>query len=118
MTKAKTQAQKARKARLMPHGVPKWVRCYDDGGKTLDRYTVVFTGRYKDRPKWGERGHCEYLGMSENPFSPQGFGQHGDDPSAIDRPTYSHLGKRIKFADLPPNCQNCVKQDYRALWEL
>jgi hypothetical protein len=31
---------------LMPNGVPKYVRVYDNGGKSFDRYTVVFTGRY------------------------------------------------------------------------
>lgn len=59
-----TKKQKARYASLMPGGVPKMVRCCDNGGGTLDRYTVIFTGRYKQ----GTGGAFWYLGMSENEF--------------------------------------------------
>ena len=87
---------------------PKYIRCYDNGGATFDRYTVVFT-----------RGKRCYLGMSENPFHPQGFGQHGEwrkGENSIDYPIYSHLGKKIKFVDLPKDCQKAVKQTYNELW--
>jgi len=32
-----------RAERFMPDGVPKNIRIYDNGGITLDRYTVVFS---------------------------------------------------------------------------
>jgi hypothetical protein len=99
-------------ARLLPGGVPKMIRAYDNGGKTFDRYTVVFTGRYRDR-----KG-CEYLGMSEHPFNPQGFGQHGEADQPIDYPTYSHIGKKISFAQLPSDCRKLVLSDYRSIWRL
>jgi hypothetical protein len=54
--------------------------------------------------------------MSSNPFHPQGFGQHGEADHTIDRPTYGHLGKRITFEQLPPDCQMLVWSDYRELW--
>lgn len=98
-----------RKALLLPSG-PKYVRCYDNEGKTLDRYTVVFTGHY--RRKTG--GQFMYLGMSASPF--HGIGQHGFSDTQIDRPIYGHLGKRIKFADLPTDCQKAVLDDYKDLW--
>ena len=98
---------------LLPNGMPKYVRCYDNGGKTFDRYTVVFTGRYK---KLGR--YFEYLGMSAQPFHTQGFGQHGESTKPIDRPTYSHLGKKISFNDLPEDCKECVLQDYKENWNL
>ena len=107
-----TKRQEQRTNRLLPNGVPRYVRCYDDG-KSGDRYTVVFTGRYA-----GSRENKFYLGMSALPFHPQGFGQHGESPDTIDRPKSAHLGKRIKFEDLPPDCQKLVLSGYRNLWDL
>ena len=114
---------KSRIERFMPGGIPRYVRCYDNGGPatekgTIDRYTVVYTGRY--RHKTG--GSQWYVGMSGKPFHPQGFGQRGEYPGhmgpALDRPTYGHLGKKIRFADLPEDCQKLVISDYRDLWDL
>jgi hypothetical protein len=101
-----------REERFMPNGVPKWIRVYDNGGKTADRYTVVFTGNYKGRDG------CDYIGMSENPFHPQGFGQHGWSQDIIDYPSYKHLGKKIKFEYLPKDCQKVVIDDYKEIWNL
>ena len=108
-----------RRARILPDGKPRYVHCYDNGGGdkekgTFDRYTVVFTGRY--RQKTG--GEFWYLGMSTYPFHPQGFGQHGGSQTQIDYPTYGHLGKKIKFEQLPEDCQKCVLQTYEDLWDL
>lgn len=126
-------------------GWPKKVRCYDDGGPdgapgehpqdsydrywralegkltkadekvldkagSADRYTVVYTG-IRD-------GRCHYVGMSGDPFHPQGIGQHGEAAEMIDRPKYSHLGKKIRFQDLPEDCKRLVWQDYRDWWDL
>lgn len=76
------------------------IRCYDNGGKTCDRYTVVFM----ESP---ERDYDTFtaLAMNEEPFHPQGFGQH-----TIATPG-RHLGKRIPFSKLPPDCQKLVKQN-------
>lgn len=96
---------------LMPNGIPRYIRCYDDGGEeTLDRYTVVFTGRY--RHKTG--GGFVYLAMSEN----LGICQHGSHSKLIDKPTYSHLGKKIKFRELPEPCRKAVLDDYIDLWDI
>lgn len=103
-----------RKNRLLPDGKPRWVRCYDNGGETFDRYTVVFTGHFqKNFP-----GECYYVGMSEHPSHPQGFGQHGEAKIMIDRPAYSHIGKRITFDDLPEDCRKLVLSDYLEIWRL
>lgn len=98
--------------RLLPAGVPKYVRCYDNGGRTFDRYTVVFTGNYAGRIE------CDYVGMSDHPCHPQGFCIHASSPSIIDKPTYSHLGKKIQFSQLPFDCQSLVLSDYKELWNL
>jgi hypothetical protein len=95
----------------MPGGVPKWVRCYDNGGETFDRYTIVYIKKRVD-------GQFLYVGASEYPFDPQGFGQHGESFWPIDRPTYGHLGKKIPFTDLPPDVQRLVVSDYKAIWEI
>lgn len=75
------------------------IKCYDNGGKTFDRYTVI----YLSQPT--TNGRYAAVGMSKNPFHPQGFGQHTE---AIPG---SHLGKVIPFESLPQDCQAVVKND-------
>lgn len=76
------------------------VRIYDNLGKTLDRYTVI----YMD---FRELAHNTFsaLGMSTNPY--HGYGQHC---TAIPG---RHLGKRIKFNDLPKECKELVWEDLK-----
>lgn len=80
---------------------------YDNGGETLDRYAVYYKGR-------GSLYHNSqatfryFLSMSENPSHPQGYGQHGWGMPG------KHNGKRIKFEDLPEQCQKLVLQDLTA----
>lgn len=75
------------------------IRIYDNEGETFDRYTVVYLDEQDGTGKY------TYVGMSRDPFHPQGFGQHG---TCIDGP---HLGKRIEFHDLPQPCQRLVMYD-------
>jgi hypothetical protein len=75
------------------------IRCYDNGGETCDRYTVI----YMAEPEWA--GLFAAVGMSESPFHPQGFGQH-----CVVMPG-RHLGKRIPFDSLPDDCQRLVNRD-------
>lgn len=89
--------------------INKYAKCYDNGGKTFDRYTVIFT-----RSSLRNRGRTIYVGMSDSPFAPNGFGQHGDAPAG----TIGNLGKRIEFSELPPDCQNLVIQDIRDIWDI
>lgn len=74
------------------------IRIYDNGGKTNDRYTVVFM----DEP---ERAHNTFaaLGMNEEPFHPQGIGMH-----CTAQPG-RHLGRRIMMMNLPDDCQRAVR---------
>tara|TARA_B100000073_G_C23309184_1_gene401953 strand:+ start:49 stop:339 length:291 start_codon:yes stop_codon:yes gene_type:complete len=86
-------------------------RFYDNGGETFDRYTIVYL-----EPK---NNFFHYVGASENPFDPQGFGlwsEHKGCPvdhlSKIpDVGGTNHLGKRILFAQLPEDVQKLVLQD-------
>lgn len=105
---------------LMPNGIPRYIRCYDN--ESIDRYTVLFTGNY--RKKTG--GEFWYLAMDENPFYPQGFAQHGSSSTILDIKNgwppkigrKCHLGTRIDFNDLPVNCRKLIISDYRDLWDL
>lgn len=116
---------------LLPNGEPKFVRVYDNGGKTVDRYTAVYSGKYRTLgTKRGEArtlGWFQHVGMSASPFHPQGFGQHGENPQQIDVDKWgfapamgrkNHLGTRIPFGHLPPDCQRLVLSDYRSIWNL
>ena len=76
------------------------IRIYDNGGKTFDRYTVIFMDSPENKP-----GLYTCLGMSSNPFHPQGYGQHG-----IAHPG-RHLGLRIRFEQLPTDCKRCLRRD-------
>jgi hypothetical protein len=117
---------------LLPNGLPRYVRCYDNGGKTFDRFTVVFSGNYRSIPNRrcrAKNGPLDFqnVGMSESPFHPQGFGQNGESERQIDvnksgfAPAMgrkNHLGKRIPFVELPADCQTLVLNDYRTIWGL
>lgn len=109
--------------RLLPDGKPRYVRCYDNGGKTADSYTVVFTGRYRQKTGGVFWDVC----MSRDPFHPQGIGMRGETKIQIDRSNGNwppaigrkcHLGRRISFDDLPDRCRELVLRDYKYLWGL
>lgn len=70
------------------------VKVFDNGGKTFDRYTVIYNAE------------GDYVAMSADPFHPQGFGQHGE--KCLPGP---HLGKLIDFDDLPDDCKRLVRRD-------
>ena len=75
---------------------------YDNGGKTMDRYTVYYDVE-ENVPGQPKRWMC--LGMNAAPFHPQGIGMHGS--GVLGR----HNGKRVRLEDLPVDCQQAVKND-------
>jgi len=102
---------------LLPFGIPKKIRCYDNGGNnaggSCDRYTVVFTGNYKGRDG------CDYFAMNSIPFNHSyGIMLSCWDSNIIDYPTYSHLGKKIQFVDLPLDCQKAILFEYLMIWDI
>jgi hypothetical protein len=108
---------------LLPKGIPRWIRCYDNGGSSADRYTVCFTSKAGNAD-----GEYSYRAMSEFPFHPQGVGlwcsnknHHCDVNKSGFAPAMgckNHLGKRIPFSELSPDCKQLVMQDYREIWNL
>ncbi|MGL5936217.1 MAG: hypothetical protein ACRCZI_11425 [Cetobacterium sp.] len=105
----------ARELRLMPNGLPKHVHCYDDGGQTTTRYTIVFTSRYKHKMSGGK---TKVLKLSSVPQAPTGIHHVEEFERAPDNPRYAHLGHKLGFKDLPPGCQKMVSEMYRRLWGL
>jgi hypothetical protein len=86
---------------------PKYIRLYDNGGKSCDQYTAVFTGNYVGRDRL-----CHYIGF----YTPKIIWMHGESDTIIDRPMYSHLGKKIKFSDLPAASQEMLMEEYLEMW--
>ena len=65
------------------------ITVYDNGGRSLDRYTVYFTP-------------TECLSMSPDPFFPLGVCLYGEGK------TGPHNGEEIKFSELPEDCRRAV----------
>lgn len=76
------------------------IKVYDAGHRMIDRYTVIFMNEKH------ENGDFNYLGMSEHPTHPQGVAMHGECKPG------RHLGRRIKFDQLPVDCRNLVLKEY------
>lgn len=78
---------------------------YDNGGKTTDRYTVVYAPYQCSGKLW-----FPVTDMSGAPFYPQGVCLHN---SLRFRPTggWGSGQKVIAFEALPPDCQRVVRQD-------
>ena len=70
------------------------VAIYDNGGKSLDRYSVVLV----DEP-WNNSGELTCLSLSVNAIGISMFG------SCV---RGRHLGKRIPFASLTKHVQNHI----------
>jgi hypothetical protein len=70
-------------------------KIYDNGGESFDRYTILFEPWYFGKS-------CNCLGLSTDPESPLGFSQFSDCYDG------DHLGKEIKFEDLPDNVQTHI----------
>jgi len=93
------------------NGEPKYIRCYEiKKNPPIDRFTVQFT-RASSCLGSTYIGRVYYLAMSEAPFHPQGFGQHGEHAGKL-----GHCGSVIKFSDLPNDCQKAVAETYAELW--
>jgi hypothetical protein len=86
------------------------IECWDNGDKTVDRYTIAISGlmTVEDEP------YTMLLGASSRPYHPQGFAQHCGEMPAREwkRGSKKHLGKRIMFTDLPADVQKWVASHF------
>ena len=112
-SKIKSAKNKRRFTSFFKDGMPCKVRCYTNDGETIDRYTIVFTGNYRERTD----GQFWSLCCSGCPTHPQGIGSfHENDRQPIDHPSYGHLGTKIAFRELPTEVQSLVVRYYLDLW--
>lgn len=88
------------------------ISCWDCP-QFADRYTVVYLD---DSPA---PGWVSIACMSAAPFRPQGIGMHGEMPlNAVQcKGRGGVFDKRIRFADLPADCQILVRLDIAAMKE-
>jgi hypothetical protein len=108
----KTAKEKRRYPSFFENDAPKKIRCYDNGGESADRYTIIFSGNYRKNTD----GVFWYIGCSENPFSPIGVGSVGESNTQIDTPSYGHLGKKVKYDTLPINVKSYIISVYCDIW--
>ncbi len=85
-----------------------------DNAETADRFTASYLAVQSN---YGGQRWFWYRGMSVHPSDPQGFGCSGESKGVpVDFPPAplgrkNHLGRRIRFQDLPEDCQRLVLQD-------
>ena len=92
---------------------PKRFVLLDNGGKTADRYSL-FSAKPTTPTGFKGAAYHAYIGFSENPYHPQGFGQHGEineaQYAAHKRERFRALGKPVRFDSLPPQAQKFAKE--------
>lgn len=76
-------------------------RIYDNGGVTLDRYTIALKA-------YRVNGQLVYPYLASSAYPFHSFGQHGESGVKIDG---QHLGKRIPFESLPIDVQRFIVQN-------
>lgn len=81
---------------------PEYILDCFDNKHTLDRYTVLFGGSLLVDDLLAKR-KVFYLGMSDNPTSPQGFSMWGECDAAW-RPSHN----RVRWLDLPEHIRKHV----------
>lgn len=91
-----------------PSGV---LAIYDNGGKTLDRYTVYYKPDADATPYDGVMW-IDYLAASEDPTSSTGFGIHGQDPAHQVAAYRSRVYREsAKWSELPEAVKAVVRSD-------
>ncbi len=82
----------------------KGLKAYDNGGDTVDRYSVIW---YEPDAWYGREDAIGTLDMSDSPTHPQGVSMMGLIP--VSDFTDEHIGKQMPFSDLPEHIQAHVK---------
>lgn len=78
------------------------VRVFDNGGKTVDRYSVLI------KRIQGGRSVIDIYGMSEDPSSPRGVNQFSHSAANQFR-DFAYLGTRVQVQDLPDEVIRAVE---------
>lgn len=87
---------------VMKNGKRYVCRIFDNGGETLDRYTIALKG---ERDTMG-RMYYPYLASSDHPFN--SLGQHGENSTFIHGRCF---GKRVSFDSVTADVQSFILQN-------
>ena len=85
------------------------LRCYDNGGRSFDRYTILpphWAVEYKAGRRVGVGTLWAAIGSGEHPFHPQGFGMY------VQAVAGAHLGRRVRWDTLPADVQKFARQTF------
>ena len=86
---------------VRPKGDESKIKVYDNGGKTLDRYTVLIRNY--------EMGGFDVYTMSSDPLSPQGINQYNHTADLINTIRIAETsGKRIDYELLPLDVKRAI----------
>ena len=93
------------------------INCWDNEGKTADRYTIAISGLMLVPDRDGKLvSYTYFLVSSCDPFYPQGVGMHSHEMSTVAfkqrRGGWGYLGKRIDFMDLPGDVRRFVAGEF------
>jgi len=101
-----------RKNLYTENGEPKRIRCYmiKKEPPPTDYIAVVFT--YASKAGYPV-GTVLYKAMSGLPFHPLGYAQWGEARQGRFKPG----GSKVEFSELPKDCQELIRNDYRIIWE-
>jgi hypothetical protein len=102
---------RGRSKKLYSHNVPNYIRVYDNGGFTTDRYTIIFTGK--------RVSNTEYLvlKLSDEPDD-QNHNCYTMYIESTSKKNIPMIGRKIQFNNLPPQCQKVVQCYYKSLWNV
>ena len=99
---ARLHLPKSARARWLDTAPDYVLDCFDNGGKTADRYTVALILDGAD--------NASYLGMSSDPTSPQGFSQWGEFAGVeLTNYRYHYRRHRVRWLDLPDHIRKHVR---------
>lgn len=96
--------QPKRSAARWLEGAPEYIlACYDNGGQTCDRYTVIVGGSLYD-PRLADSRRAPCLCLSEHPAHPHGVSMWGE-VFCGDR---SAFGRHVTWLSLPERVRSHV----------
>lgn len=79
-------------------------RCYDNGGKTADRYTIVPARKHHNTMMDKRTRLWDGFAANAEPFHPQGIGMSCE----VYAPG-KHLGKKVPLSTLPKDVQTLAR---------
>lgn len=84
-------------------GAPEFILdCFDNGGKTADRYTILLGGTLLE-PRLRSDRKVYFLGLSDDPSHPLGISMWGEVSSS-----WRPFKQRVRWLDLPEHIRRHI----------